>query len=639
MTPIATTSPRRASPSTDDAPAKAPEGHEPPAWTRNLAASLLRWTCRQLENAAQHDEAFGRLVLEGVLPTTPQAFNEVVTSCLHADEHAILGQFLAHATNAPTALHVNFFHHPVPPGHFAQPVSRDAMEILVKALLGHRHALTSLSFEACDVEPAMPVLCEALLSNTSLSELAFKSCGLEKSQVATLCSVLLDHPRLTRLTLRHNDLDDTDIQNLASLLEHNHLLQYLDLQDNSIGPGIEHIASAMAANQTLKHLDLSKCDLGPQAQRPIAQMLARNTRLTTLCLSENKLGHQGAGLDLIAGAMRSNATLSMLDVSKNDLNGAAITALTSGLESNTVLECLHLGDNVGNREAIHGLAAMLRRNTPLRMIHLDKSQLTSAHCAPLFDAMAHNHNLQWLDLMLNGLVDLPPGLERNMGLKTLMLADNPLSLSACHSIATVLKAQTSLQRLSLESCQINDDGASVLADALSGQARIQWLDLSDNAITPQGLQAIAGELLHNTSLRELDIHANGGDAAAAEMAALLKDALSVNFSLFKLNEFALSREPAGTWAAIDRRLAENMNHADPERRELRQRLTVQFFAKALHLPNLGILIWQDLEQSLAGIRAAWNLQRVGRNPVLQPAPAEPDEPAYSRAGEAKRLKL
>jgi Ran GTPase-activating protein (RanGAP) involved in mRNA processing and transport len=149
--------------------------------------------------------------------------------------------------------------------------------------------------------------------------------------------------------------------------------------------------------------------------------------------------------------------------------------------------------------------------------------------------------------MTEQLAVLTDGLVDNTTLRKLDLRSNDIGVEGALSIATLVKASTSLTCLHLGMNGIGNFGAESLAHGLEFSS-IQNLDLSDNGIDVEGARAIAKVLKTNTSIQELNLYFN---SIEDEGATSIANVLDINSTLhcLKMRRNGIGNKGAFAFAA------------------------------------------------------------------------------------------
>ena len=292
---------------------------------------------------------------------------------------------------------------------------------------------------------------------------------------------------------------------------------------------------ALAVNTSLTTLDLSGNFIGAEGATFLSQALVVNTSLTTLDLSMNSIGAEGA--TLLSQTLPVNTSLTTLDLSDNSIGAEGATSLSQALTVNTSLTTLDLSDNSIGAEGATSLSQVVAVNTSLTTLDLSDNSIGAEGATSLFPALAVNTSLTTFSLSWNSIGDegvslLSQALGVNTSLTTLHLSGNSIGAEGATLLSQVLAVNTSVTTLYLFRNSIGDEGATSLSQALAVNTSLTTLSLSWNSIGGKGVSLLSQALVVNTSLTTLDLSDNSiGD----EGATFLSQALVVNTSLTTLD--------------------------------------------------------------------------------------------------------
>ena len=272
----------------------------------------------------------------------------------------------------------------------------------------------------------------------------------------------------------------------------------------------------------------------------LSQVLTVNTSLTTLDLSGNSFGDDGA--TSLSQALAANTSLTTLNLSLNFIGAEGATSLSQALAVNTSLTTLYLSHNSISNAGATSLSQALEVNTSLTTLDLSHNSIGAEGATSLSQALAVNTSLTTLDLSHNsigaeGATSLSQALAVNTSLTTLYLSHNSIGAEGATSLSQALAVNTSLTTLYLSHNSIGDEGAASLSQALEGNTSLTLLHLSGNSISAEGAASLSQALAVNTSLTTLNLSLN---SIGAEGATLLSQALAVNTSLTTLYLYANS---------------------------------------------------------------------------------------------------
>ena len=296
----------------------------------------------------------------------------------------------------------------------------------------------------------------------------------------------------------------TSVAAFSQALAVNTSLTTLYLSGNSLGAdGATSLSQALAVNTSLTTLHLSDNSIGDEGATSLSQAFAVNTSLTTLHLYHNSIGAEGA--ISLSQALAVNTSLTTLHLSDNSIGDEGATSLSQALAVNASLTTLYLFDNSIGDEGATSLSQALAVNTSLTTLYLFDNSIGDEGATSLSQALAVNTSLTTLHLYHNSIGDdgatsLSQALAVNTSLTTLYLFDNCIGAEGAISLSQALAVNTSLTSLYLFLNSIGDEGASSLSQALAVNTSLTTLDLRHNSIGDDGATSLSQALAVNTSL-------------------------------------------------------------------------------------------------------------------------------------------
>ncbi|RHZ34840.1 hypothetical protein DYB37_009606, partial [Aphanomyces astaci] len=239
--------------------------------------------------------------------------------------------------------------------------------------------------------------------------------------------------------------------------------------------GIIALAHALQHNTALVELNLTdNWSLEPGGHQ-LAQVVASCPHLTTLDLTNNRIGTRSAML--LFGAVTSSSTLSRLVLKGNDLYDRIHTAVGALLATNSSLTFLDLSDNRVRNKTGTAIGHALLANTHLQALHLTWNTMSATGCLPILTALATtNQSLKHLSLGWNRLGDetgclVATMLLRNQTLESLDLTSAQLSCASVGFLADAVTFNEGLARLNLDQNPIDQTGVSLMLQAAKQRER------------------------------------------------------------------------------------------------------------------------------------------------------------------------
>ena len=310
-----------------------------------------------------------------------------------------------------------------------------------------------------------------------------------------------------------NDLPTRLSRDFGSLLQ----LEFVSLERSNVcDPDVVILAEALKTNTTLTSLHISFNTIGEEGAVALAEALTSNSSLRVLNLGTNRI--LGPGASALTGLLKRNTTLTELLVPFNNILDSGADALAEALKCNVSLSRLDLSfNNIGHPGAIT-LAGAIKCNGTLTDLRLSGNKIGDAGASFLADAVQVNANLKMILLAGGSIGDagatsLAEALKCNKTLKDLGLHDNDIGDSGTTALAAALECNNSLERLDLSSNKITDRGAFALSNSLKSNTILKELYLARNSIGYRGVNVLADEAKGSTTLTKLHLSGNR-DAAA-----------------------------------------------------------------------------------------------------------------------------
>ena len=299
--------------------------------------------------------------------------------------------------------------------------------------------------------------------------------------------------------------------------------------------GIRQILSIPAPLlQPIQQIDLSSNKLDRRGCELLAEGVQRMPCLEKLDLSDNTSIGCGGAVQLVSSLHTTK--LNKLDLTRTGTSDPDFVGVANYIESTEYLEELKMRENKISVEGIDSLCKALSANSSVKTLDIWGCQLTHLHSIHLGNLLIKPMKCQIKKLVLtsckltsDGVREIASGLSYNHTLRELILSDNQTG----NVVATMLKTNSSLERLDLERCGIDSRGGVEFGEALTKNKTLRFLNLSDNALGDDGVKGLCVGLEENTSLEQLRLN---GDTLLGEdgVLLLLKYMQERNASLKKL---------------------------------------------------------------------------------------------------------
>lgn len=316
----------------------------------------------------------------------------------------------------------------------------------------------------------------------------------------------------------------------------NHNLRCIEVSNTHLSMRIPSLVSAVQSSKELRleRINFNHCRIGDEGVADLINAINNTPELSCLlelCMNHNYVGQLGC---TAIGKLlkRSECSVRTLELYNNELNDKCINTLVDAFILNNTLECLELrhqkfvtpiGWCVFSAYLSHPTCVLDK--VYFRRDHLDDSVLIS-----LGITLAVNKKMKKVSLTNC----------RPLGAATLV---------GWRGFSTGLRyPDAELQELTLNQCDINDDGVVALAAALTENKSVKKLNLSDNrSISSSGWVHCLNSLVKSSVLEDIDISSNNIDDTGAMLLARIlgNGGTLVSLDLQKCNDITTSG-----WRAI-----------------------------------------------------------------------------------------
>ena len=199
-------------------------------------------------------------------------------------------------------------------------------------------------------------------ASSRLTELALASNGLTAASAGELAHALRELPALLSLDLSYNALGPDGCALVAEALAERRVLEALSLASTGLDDlGITRLAAALC-DVPLGELDLDGNGASDSAVGALLGMAAGGMPLSSLRLSANAVGAQGARAIAAHLTSRPGGPLRSLSLSNNPLTANGCEALRACLGSNQAITELALTGTGGAADCMTAIAESIARN-------------------------------------------------------------------------------------------------------------------------------------------------------------------------------------------------------------------------------------------------------------------------------------
>ncbi|KAF4264747.1 hypothetical protein KXX13_001345 [Aspergillus fumigatus] len=240
-------------------------------------------------------------------------------------------------------------------------------------------------------------------------------------------------------------------------------------------------------------MDLCKMALGPPNISALMCSLRSNTFVQHFLLGNNIIGPAGARA--IADFVQEFPDrIETWYLAGNCIDAASFARLTDALVKSHAVTNIWLKRNPLGPESVDSLFRLITQTPNLRTLDLDQTELGDAGVAALFTRLAEYipptpMALRILYLSAMGISTAAcEAISRYLAsphcpITSLYMSCNPIGNTGARALAKWLQQNQTLQRLSLQSVGLTDDGATALISSLRGHPALETLDISQSYST------------------------------------------------------------------------------------------------------------------------------------------------------------
>ncbi|PKX88665.1 uncharacterized protein P174DRAFT_414860 [Aspergillus novofumigatus IBT 16806] len=240
-------------------------------------------------------------------------------------------------------------------------------------------------------------------------------------------------------------------------------------------------------------MDLCKMALGPPNIWTLMHSLRSNTFVQHFLLGNNIIGPAGA--QAIADFVQEFPNrIDTWYLAGNCIDGASFALLTDALVKSPAVTNIWLKRNPLGPESVDSLFRLITHTPNLRTLDLDQTELGDAGVAALFTRLAEYIpatplSMRILYLSATGISTAAcEAISRYLAsphcpITSLYMSSNPIGDAGAKVLAKGLQQNKTLQRLSLQSVGLTDEGATALVSSLQGHPALETLDISPSYST------------------------------------------------------------------------------------------------------------------------------------------------------------
>ena len=261
--------------------------------------------------------------------------------------------------------------------------------------------------------------------------------------IAHLASALQCLPHVRYVNISDNNLTDGGLVNILSKLVDVKSLTTLDMSNNKIGVETANaLATYLASNPLLQKLILSNTDIDDFEGEMFVKAIQHSTNLTELNLSRNELGNQE-----VLNSVRPNTTTAPEELA------------TLLVRDFCPLKHLDVSWNVIRLESAVSLAQSIAVNTSLTFLDLSYNCIGPEGGKVIGESLFDNRSLQTL-LLANNNIDstssfvIFAAIQQNYALSHLCMDGNPIGVVGAKALMNIPVAAGSRLTLTANKCNV-----------------------------------------------------------------------------------------------------------------------------------------------------------------------------------------
>jgi Ran GTPase-activating protein (RanGAP) involved in mRNA processing and transport len=345
--------------------------------------------------------------------------------------------------------------------------------------------------------------------------------------------LLRNDPIINCINMSLIELTDEMTDQLIPALHGNTFIAKLILQENQMSlSSCRKIFNLLLSNPKLNSLEITDNQLGDEAMECLAEVLCQlpqNRESISLTLRKNVFGPIGAAH--LARAIEQNVPVHWLDLRYNNgISDSGVETIALSLTKNTHLGGLDLIQSGCGELGAFALADALSENTTVSTLLLqDPLSLSAVHSLGvlLSSPTCRLESLYLWSCALHDKIDvLCRSLRDNKSISTLALSYNKINDQGGLYLSDMILRNRSIVKLHLGANRFSPQTTAYFGVALGKNTTINFLDLSRNLIRSIGVWPLAVSLIGNKTLRSIDLRYNNIDQAAAEMLSELISGVS-----------------------------------------------------------------------------------------------------------------
>ena len=338
-----------------------------------------------------------------------------------------------------------------------------------------------------------------ILNNCHMEEFYIVCNQLQARGITTVLESLKQLNSLKILALGRNDISEGISDELADVITNNTGLEMLGIDYTCVhSDGAAKMIKALISLFHLKLLEMPGNNIDKESADDIATVITTNGNLVKLYIADNYLGT--VGVTKIAEALVNPRRLEVLDLTNNNITSEAAESISKVILANPSLQSLLLGEGCSQlRNAIKPKEEMSSSNTcnnisvmKLNNVFIAKQIQGIKEYTKIYGP-SHPFNYHIVETSICCCETLNRKFTSSSNL--LKCNYNNLQSDGVKTICKGFTSVTSLEVLSIDNNDVDDEAADDIAAALASNIGIKQLWIGENHFTQLGISIILQPLI------------------------------------------------------------------------------------------------------------------------------------------------
>ena len=294
--------------------------------------------------------------------------------------------------------------------------------------------------------------------------------------------------------------------------------------------------------------------------------LEQNHNLSIVLVSNGTLVGYRCNYLQLTDAIHMNGLLNTVILRHCLINDEFVNALSSKLQRLAITDSTIKSDQVeviiknnlclaelilSNTNLAPSILKALKEDCELKFLNLNSNNMTGEVAEDLANVIKTNSHLEQLGLESNNLgssaIIILQALKENSSLQILYLNNNNMTGEVAEDLANVIKNNPDLQKLYLSNNNLGPSAIMIL-QALKGNSRLQILNLNNNNMTGEVAEDLANVIKTNSHLEQLGLESNNLGSSAIIILQALKE--NSKLQILNLNNNNMTGEVAEELANV-----------------------------------------------------------------------------------------